>query len=801
MASVYHLLNRQIPAYIKEQYPVFCKFIEYYYRWLQTRGFDKLEKVTNIDYECIAITVQDCYDKQDNPVEPSEFAKTFVGFTIVNDQGVVAEIVGYDGDKILIRYLTQDAIFSFNDTIYVRNNTSKTIKENQKYNRANIGMLETLPSAYIDHFLYLLDNDHIFDRNSANVALILKHAKQLYQSKGSEQALKYILKATKDIDADIRYPWQQVFKPSDGKWKRQFAVNVAVSEETWTNFKSFDRDDEKTKVWYPIQTDFESVWVEVPQDKTDDKEPEYKEHTVVRVEVFSRQDETYDYSKDEEGNDVGNGWWKRAEHGSDINFTPITQKDPNTHEYGDGNGTFIQDVGFDWEKLSRVMQNLRDTYGEEKFEEFPFTRIVPSGDTPDEAKEAWNMWAAEELSYPVTYGHYGIKNLEKVVESLVKGEAAKLEPRSITPYIRIYFEDNPHVTVGQNIQVRIPQEDGTYKIELAGKVASGVRGFDIQDGGKMWQVGQIFTASKDSIFRLYDNDNPPLHQTKLIRDEYTGEVSEQVIPNSISTNKYGVVVQYSTDVPLIGRVTSVSDTGAILSAEIVQLGDHVPYMSDKILEVSPLFVATVDPSEYKAQIKLEYGPQTNVLGYFDDNCGMISDNSIRLHDNYYYQKFSYDIVANADPATYVDLAEKMHPAGAKMFTTYMMEADLDCSDEINAGSSATAVRVSLFDIAIATDKLAKKIIKPFKDEVVVRDLVTMMPIKNLRDNVSISDHVHDRVYTFARDYSYVDPAEKYFERVFDNHVNNGYCDTGSLRFMFFNYEYQTIPEQYKSLEE
>ena len=47
MASVYHLLSRQIPAHIQQQYPIFCKFIEYYYRWLQTRGFVSLADVTN----------------------------------------------------------------------------------------------------------------------------------------------------------------------------------------------------------------------------------------------------------------------------------------------------------------------------------------------------------------------------------------------------------------------------------------------------------------------------------------------------------------------------------------------------------------------------------------------------------------------------------------------------------------------------------------------------------------------------------------------------------------------------------
>ena len=48
MPSVYHLLARQIPAHIQQAHPVFCKFIEYYYRWLQTRGFVSLSDLKTL---------------------------------------------------------------------------------------------------------------------------------------------------------------------------------------------------------------------------------------------------------------------------------------------------------------------------------------------------------------------------------------------------------------------------------------------------------------------------------------------------------------------------------------------------------------------------------------------------------------------------------------------------------------------------------------------------------------------------------------------------------------------------------
>lgn len=678
MASIYHLLNRQIPAHIREQYPVFCKFIEYYYRWLQTRGFDKLEKVTNIDYECQAIAIKDCFDINDINVDPVEFAKRFIGYTIVNDRGVVAEIIGVDQSKLIIRYLTINESFELNDTLYVRSNASISIDQNKKYDRCNVSRVQTLPSAYIDHFSHLLDSDGIFDTNNANIALILKNIKQLYQSKGSEQALQYILKATKNVDSEIRYPWKQVLKPSDGRWQRQFAVNIQVDSATW----------------HHIPTDFNTVLVEIPSTDPNNPDSTFESRTIVKLEIFGSQSENYD---------TEDWWWRRHNENEDGSY------DPNRL-------TFLDNGAIDFES-----------------------------------------------GYPNTYGRFG--------------------DRKITPFIRLYFEDDPKTFIGQYIKVvATNDETGQQYIALDGRVVSGVKGFDIVEPGRSWQVGQIFTASKESLWQIY---NQPYQQVG--DDGYAQS-------NAIRINDKGVLVQYSTDVPLIGRVTAVGDHGEIQSAEIVQLGDHLPSNASKVITVSPLFNNHIDPTAYQATIKLVYGPQTNVMGYFDDNSGMISDNDIRLQDNYYYQKFSYDIVANADPATYIEMAEKLHPAGTKMFTTYVLEADLDNESNFDVVTGAPLLTISLFDIAIVTDKLTKTIKKNLSDQSIIQDLLTLTTIKEFSDSVLINDNVYDRVYLTEIDNSYDDINMNYYERLFDG-VNKSYGDTGKEKKVFINYQYHTTQSE------
>ena len=224
MPSVYHLLARQIPAHIQQAHPVFCKFIEYYYRWLQTRGFVSLSDLQNIDSVTNSITIKD------STVDPIKY----LHHTISNGSAK-AEVVGVDQDRLIIRYLTSDAKFALDDNIHIRANSEDKYTDDQYNNldRATISQVETLPSAFIDHFSKMLDSDQIFGTHTSNIATILRNVRSLYKAKGSERALKYLIKATKNIDVEIKYPWDNVLRLSDGRWNQKFCITVATDPNYW----------------------------------------------------------------------------------------------------------------------------------------------------------------------------------------------------------------------------------------------------------------------------------------------------------------------------------------------------------------------------------------------------------------------------------------------------------------------------------------------------------------------------------------------------------------------------------------
>ena len=391
MAYIHHLLMQQIPEFIRTNYPTFCTFVDYYYRWLATCGFNDLESITNIDYvnhvidltditkrlyikypvnskgefsngdvvrirnfltdsgqivlgrvfatykendktyisllgydvtnlhgNYVSITdinlstddlegltiqkakidasIDEDYDYgyirndrnrtsnraeykdygllsnignnddrtpyQDNgllsdeeiiPKNKIEYEEIFgticaeeslnlVGFYLVGENGARAYVVSQDDNgRYIIRYSTVDKKFVPGEQVYVENGASlKPINpptdgdfDYSLYtDTANVAGVYTVPSVFMDHFIKMLDNDNIFDKNNESIALILKNIRSLYLSKGTEESINFILKATFNADSTITHPWERVLKPSDGKWGQKYAVQVRTLKDS-----------------------------------------------------------------------------------------------------------------------------------------------------------------------------------------------------------------------------------------------------------------------------------------------------------------------------------------------------------------------------------------------------------------------------------------------------------------------------------------------------------------------------------------------------------------------------------------
>lgn len=765
MPSVYHLLARQIPAHIQQQYPVYCKFIEYYYRWLQTYGFVSLYDVRNIDSTTTAITVIDSTTEIQN----------YLHHTISNGTAV-GEVIGIDQDRLIIRYLTADATFTIGDNIHIRANSRDEYTDEQ-YNNLDtgiIGNVETLPSAFIEHFSRLLDADQIFGVNTPNIATILRNIRQLYQSKGNEQALIYLIKALKGIDVEIRYPWERVLKFSDGRWNRQYCITVAADY----------------RYWHYVPLNMKTIRLMLETTDSDGNQ-QYRDIPIARIEVFAKQHENYDqnaaianqtltpFSYDIPNYGFDNGYWMPI-----VNIETLTpfvlDEDQNGYDVGYwlGDGEYEQqlirftyddkDKGYDigyWLNDGEYVQDIFD------YEINAFDKNGP-------------YWIRDE------HPELGPYETDPITGAIIfEGDKAQCTYgrwgyRYVTPFVRFYFDERYEATLDQEVRVIETNENGDQYVSWVGNVVVGVDGVQVTKPGKGWQVGQIFTASGDDIWYIYTepqtDDN---HRAVTL-------INEDLIE-----------IEYSINKPLIGRVLTLTDDGGIDTVEILQYGDHIPQHGGKPIVISPLFYndPDIDPSEYQAEIVLKYAVNSRGVGYFEDPRGFLSYSDICIQDSDYWQQFSYDIVANVDGNQYQHIAQLLHPVGTKMFTTYMIENNLDAAAEFEIEQTYPFTSISLFEVAYATEKLFKLFVKNIKEFVDVGDFCKKTLTKLISgEQVFVTDGHYDNTLMYSLELNYDSGREdyKWVERTVDTntHKKTSYVDSGFNKLVHINYDYHSIED-------
>lgn len=135
------LVQRQIPEHIREEYPLFVKFIQAYYDYLYEQQLFDLEAIHDIE---------------------------------------------------------QVSTLAASDALY--NN-------------------------FIDKFKYELAKTfpiHMVD----DKAIIFKHLREFYLSRGSEQSFKFLFRVLFNKSAEISYPSEQMLRVSDGKWEQDTSIFI-----------------------------------------------------------------------------------------------------------------------------------------------------------------------------------------------------------------------------------------------------------------------------------------------------------------------------------------------------------------------------------------------------------------------------------------------------------------------------------------------------------------------------------------------------------------------------------------------
>jgi hypothetical protein len=180
--------------------------------------------------------------------------------------------------------------------------------------------------------------------------------------------------------------------------------------------------------------------------------------------------------------------------------------------------------------------------------------------------------------------------------------------------VRIYHKSPINVALDQLVEVISNEE-----VIWAGGVINAPSSIDIVYGGSNWQLGQIL-----------------------------------IFPGSVNNT--------------VARITALGPNDSILHAEILEYG--WVHGLDQTIIARPSIGSSLSE---EATLRIKLDSNAKLPGHWKDISGQISNQDIRIEDNYYYQQFSYDVESSVNPMFYYNLIKTIHPSGTKLFTTEVLK--------------------------------------------------------------------------------------------------------------------------------
>ena len=227
-------INKQLPGFVKEDHPLFATFLKHYYQFLESGELtlggsnDFLIQETN--------TVNYLVNENDDfIVMESSTGKFESGETIRGDQsGYTATILvdDYDGTKRL--FISSQQKFITGENIVGQTSGARAPVVSYRANPIqNIQQLiayadvDNTVFAFLDKFKQaLMESLPETLADDLSKRQLIKHIKDLYEAKGTEEGHKLFFRILFDEEASLVYPRENVLRVSNGQWSDDFVMRV-----------------------------------------------------------------------------------------------------------------------------------------------------------------------------------------------------------------------------------------------------------------------------------------------------------------------------------------------------------------------------------------------------------------------------------------------------------------------------------------------------------------------------------------------------------------------------------------------
>ena len=246
------LIEGQLPDFVRDDHPLFTKFIEYYYQYLEAAELIVDAQVDNVIQE--TVDVQYILDEDSNQIvyEDSD-GKFTVGETITGSKSKATATILIDDQRNNRLFITSAQQFVTDEVIVgatsgsegkitrYRGNPVQNIQQLLDYadtDRTISDFLDQLSTSFMNAIPKKLVgwNPQGTAVETINRRNLIKNIRELYRLKGTSESFKLFIKILLNLDSEIVYPRKFMMRPSAGNYSRNFivrttAISSAVGDE------------------------------------------------------------------------------------------------------------------------------------------------------------------------------------------------------------------------------------------------------------------------------------------------------------------------------------------------------------------------------------------------------------------------------------------------------------------------------------------------------------------------------------------------------------------------------------------
>lgn len=220
--TISQLVERQLPAFVRDDNRKFVAFLKAYYEWLETSG-KEIYSAKILSSTATTVTL---------PANASKLHNFYTGYSLVVKTGPAVgqtrKIVAYD-ETIRVIYL--DA--PFEEGNYPPYNSKVAVVDSCHPSKLiEYSDIDSTVDEFVEYFkrqfLHNIPGNILGDK-----ATLLKNIKQFYRAKGTEKSFRLLFRLLFDSEVDFYYPKVDLLKTEDAHWVVDRVMRLTTTDDTF----------------------------------------------------------------------------------------------------------------------------------------------------------------------------------------------------------------------------------------------------------------------------------------------------------------------------------------------------------------------------------------------------------------------------------------------------------------------------------------------------------------------------------------------------------------------------------------